>query len=374
MVICGLQAMQLYFKSIKGLVLSVLVLCILTVVSTAKAENRPVLRIVGWDVYADPDHSGKTIGYKEFEKNENVTIEFTPLSNLESIIEAAESSNKYDLIIASNEGVKPLYQMGLAKPLDLARIPRYQELHHNLKYNEWCQFQAHAYAVPWAWGPTGLLYNTETINDPESWNILWEKRKKGTISLWNDVSMIWTTALSLGFKNVFNLTRHQLEQVKGKLLELNQLAHGYYDGNDQMLEFILKNDVDILNSWFDPSRRLLVKNKKFKMIIPKEGAVGMFDSYLVSSTTDKESLAYRYINHQISPETQKEMIHVTGLSPANIETIALLQPEEIKSLHLDEIDYFNRMILWDVMPRKHLYEKVLNEVRADFEVRKNNDI
>ena len=335
---------------------------------TAEAESQ-ILRVAGWDVYADPENPAKTIGYQAFEQQAKVTIKFTPLSNLESIIEAAESGDHYDLIIISNEGVKPLYQMGLVKPLDLSRIPNYQSLHNNLKYNAWCQFNADVYAVPWAWGPTGLLYDTEQINEPNSWTILWDQRYKNSVSLWDDVSMIWTTALSLGYKNVFNLTRQQLKEVKQKLLILNEHVFDYYDGNDQMLSYIENDKIVVLNSWFDPSRRLLAKDKKFKMIIPKEGAVGMFDSYLITTQVDTEDLAYRFINYQISPAVQKQMIDITGLSPSNIETISLLSQEEIQSLHLHEIDYFNRMILWDHMPRKHLYEKLLGEIRRDFEMR-----
>ncbi len=105
------------------------------------------------------------------------------------------------------------------------------------------------------------------------------------------------------------------------------------------------------------------------MFIPKEGAVGMFDSYLISKKTSKKTLAHKYINHQISPPVQQQMVRITGLAPANIETLSLLTPEEIKALHLDEPDYFNRMLLWDHMPRKQLYEDVLRSVREDLKLR-----
>lgn len=177
--------------------------------------------------------------------------------------------------------------------------------------------------------------------------------------------MIWTTALVLGYQNVFNLTRKQLSAVKERLLDLNKQVHGYYDGEEQLTRYVLDAKVAVLNSWFDPSQRLLSHDKRFKLVIPKEGAVGMFDSYLISKSSEKQAMAYRYINYQVSPEIQKEMVAVTGLAPSNIETMALMSAEQIKSMHLDEPDYFNRMILWDVMPRKHLYEQVLEEVRQD---------
>ena len=296
-----------------------------------------------------------------------MVIEFTPLTNLDSIIEAAESDEHFDILIISNEGVKTIYQMGLASPLDISQIPNYQDLHANLKFNKWAQFNAEIYAVPWAWGPTGLLYDTTKISEPDSWNILWNPEYRDSVSVWDDVSMIWITALSLGYKNVFNLTKQQLKDVKDKLHKLNEQVVFYYAGNDEMFNAIDKHNVGLLNSWFNPSKRLAEENKFYRMVIPKEGAVGMFDSYLISSKTDKKDLSHRFINHQISPKIQNQMIQITGLAPANIETISLLEPEEIKSLHLDKSDYFNKMILWDIMPRKHLYEELLTEIRDDFQ-------
>jgi spermidine/putrescine-binding protein len=119
------------------------------------------------------------------------------------------------------------------------------------------------------------------------------------------------------------------------------------------------------NSWYDPSARLKAAGKNFAMTIPKEGAVGMFDSFMISKNAHHKDLAHQYVNHQIDPAIQQQMVKITGLAPSNIETLGLLKAEEIRALHLDDPDYFNRMILWDHMPRKNLYDEVLNAVRQD---------
>ena len=327
-------------------------------------ENK-VIHIVGWDVYADPISKNKTIGYKSFEKKYGVTIEFTPLNNLGDIINAAESGNHYDVIIVSNEGVHTLEKMNLVLPLKLNKILNFRDLYPSLKSNKWIKKVNNVYAVPWAWGPTGLLFDTDEISEPHSWNVLWDPKYQGKVSLWNDVSMIWTAALSLGYKNVYNLTRQQLLEVKHKLFKLNNQVYGYYGGGDEAFDFIHNDNIVILNSWFNPSSRLKKIEHNFKMVIPKEGAVGMFDSYLISSKSKKINLAYQFINHQISPQIQKDMFKITGLVPANRKTEKHLTKDEIKSLHLDEDDYFDKMLLWDVMPRKHLYDEVLKEVNED---------
>ncbi|OOZ39095.1 hypothetical protein BOW53_13025 [Solemya pervernicosa gill symbiont] len=342
------------------------------VAEDALGKKPTLLRIAGWDVYADPINRGKTIGYKSAERQLGITIEFTPLSHLDEIIDAAESNNDYDILIISNEGIKILGGMGLISPLSLSQIPNYQDLHHSLRYTEWGQIESKTYAVPWAWGPTGLLYDTTQTEEPESWNILWDERFSGQISLWNDVSLIWITALSLGYDNVYNLTRFQLDNVRNKLLNLNQRIFRYYDGEVDAIDSIINGEAVLLNSWFDPSARLLKHKRNFRMAIPKEGAVGMFDSYLISRNSRQNEIAHRFINHQLSPIIQREMVQITGLAPANNETMALLSADEIHALHLGETDYFNRMILWDVMPRKQLYEELLSEIRSDFQARKSS--
>jgi len=333
-------------------------------------SDQPVLYVAGWDVYADPEHPDKTIGFRSFEKQSGYTIKYTPLSNLDEIIDYVETETNLDVLIISNEGIKTLYKMNLVQQVDLQKTPHYQDLHHSLQYNQWSQFNGSVYAVPWAWGPTGLLFDTEEVKEPASWNILWDPEFKGKVSLWNDVSMIWITALSLGYKNVYNLTHSQLSEVKNKLLQLNNQVNNYYSGEKEEMKLLISGDTLIANSWFDPSSRLKKHNRKFRMIIPKEGAVGMFDSYMLSHNCKEKEISLNFINHQISPEVQLQLSKITGLAPSNIETLALMSQNEIKALHLDDQSYFQKMLLWDVMPRKHLYDKIMRDIQTDHEKQK----
>ena len=331
----------------------------------ADTTTGKVLRIAGWDVYADPVNKNKTIGYETFEAEYGVTIQFTPLVNLDDIIEAAESKDKYDVFIISNEGIQILKKMNLVEPLNLDMLSHFQALYPNLRDNEWIRFDSGIYAAPWAWGPTGLLYDADVVPRPDSWNVLWDPDYKGMVSLWDDVSMIWITALSLGYNNVYNLTRDQLSDVKNKLFELNTQAQAYYGGGDEAIEAIRNGETILINSWFDPSRRLQREGRNFEFIIPREGAVGMFDSYLVSNLSSSKGLAHKYIDHQIQPDVQARMSYITGLAPANakVEHVVSGQGEATPLYH--HIAKYDDMLLWDVMPRKHLYDTVLNEVRQD---------
>lgn len=224
----------------------------------------PVLHIAGWDVYADPANRNKTIGYESFEKQFGYQIEFKPLSNLDQIINYAETAENVDILIISNEGIEILHRMNIVSPIVLDKVPYYQELHPNLRYSKWSQLKGDIVAIPWAWGPTGLLYDTDKVPKPNSWNILWDPKYKNQITLWDDVSMIWTTALALGYTNVYNLTKGQLKHIKTKLLELNHQVHDYYRGEPEEIALLSSGKAIISNSWFDPSARLTRHNKNFK--------------------------------------------------------------------------------------------------------------
>jgi len=112
-----------------------------------------VLKIAGWDVYADPKMPNKIIGYQAFEKKHNIKIEFTPLSNLDSIVDTAESKKKYDIYIISNEDIRLLHDMVLVKALTLDLLPNYQNLHHNLSTRHGASLIAKFLLYP---GPGGL--------------------------------------------------------------------------------------------------------------------------------------------------------------------------------------------------------------------------
>jgi len=116
----------------------------------ATADEQAILRVTGWDVYADPENKNKTIGYKSFEEKNGVQIEFKPLKNLDEIVDVAESHSKYDVFIISNEGIRLLHDMGLVTSVDLRQLPNYLSLHPSLRYTEWALYNGKNYAVPWA--------------------------------------------------------------------------------------------------------------------------------------------------------------------------------------------------------------------------------
>ena len=66
----------------------------------------------------------------------------------------------------------------------------------------------------------------------------------------------------------------------------------------------------------------------------------------------------------IQAQTQKKVTDVTGYTPANPQARAIHDAGEIKSLHLDDVDnYQKRIYFWQNVPRRAKYNEIWNEVK-----------
>jgi putative spermidine/putrescine transport system substrate-binding protein/spermidine/putrescine transport system substrate-binding protein len=67
----------------------------------------------------------------------------------------------------------------------------------------------------------------------------------------------------------------------------------------------------------------------------------------------------------IKAQTQKKVTDVTGYSPANPASTALMTEAEKKNLHMDDPDaYMQRIYFWQDVPRRPKYNEIWNEVKA----------
>jgi putative spermidine/putrescine transport system substrate-binding protein/spermidine/putrescine transport system substrate-binding protein len=67
----------------------------------------------------------------------------------------------------------------------------------------------------------------------------------------------------------------------------------------------------------------------------------------------------------IEAQTQKKVTDVTGYTPANPQAAQLMNPEQQKNIHLDNVDeYQKRIYFWQNVPRRAKYNEIWNEVKA----------
>src|SRR5580698_8266585 len=280
------------------------------------------------------------------------------------------SAGNYDVISPSSDVATSIAKAGLAAPLDLSRFPAYSQLSPQLTSLPLVRVKDQVYGVPFTWGPNPLLYDTTVFQQPpDSWNVLWDPKYRGKISVWDELSTVYMTAQVLGFDkpdptHLYNLSDAELDAVKKKLLELKPNIRKMWSTGGELTNLFQNHEVILAMGWPLMTNQLRKLNFPIGETIPKENTTGWIDHLMVTAASGHKELASTFLEYMAEPQTQKLVTDVTHYTPANPATAQLLTPDEVKSLHLDDPDaYMKRIYFWQDVPRRQKYTEIWNEVK-----------
>src|SRR2546430_7452753 len=164
----------------------------LAVVTTDSCRRQvPTLSLLVWEGYADPSF---VRGFEEAHRCKIVASYMGSSDELVAKLRGGSASN-YDVISPSSDVATMIATSGLAAPLDLSKIPSYARLSPQLTSLPLVRMNSQVYGVPFMWGPNPLIYDATTFRHaPESWNVLWDPKYRGKISVWDDLSTVYMAA------------------------------------------------------------------------------------------------------------------------------------------------------------------------------------
>jgi putative spermidine/putrescine transport system substrate-binding protein/spermidine/putrescine transport system substrate-binding protein len=281
------------------------------------------------------------------------------------------SSGNYDVISPSSDVATMIASSGLAAPLDLARISGYGQLSPQLTSLPLVRVKGQVYGVPFMWGPDPLIYVTTIFpQPPESWGVFWDPKYRGKISVWDDLSTVYMAAQVLGYDQpdptqLYNLTDEQLEAVRKKLLELKPNIRKMWSTGGELTNLFQNHEIVAAMGWPLMTNQLRKINFPVGETIPKENTTGWIDHLMITAGSDNKDLAYKFLEYMIEAKTQKMVTDVTGYTPANPQAAQFMTPDQVKSLHLDDVDNYQRhLYFWQNVARRAKYNEIWNEVKA----------
>jgi putative spermidine/putrescine transport system substrate-binding protein/spermidine/putrescine transport system substrate-binding protein len=329
-----------------------------------KAET---LSLLVWEGYADPSF------LQPFEQSHHCKVVAAYMGSSDELVAKLRggSASNYDVISPSSDVATSIVRAGLAAPLDLSKIPSYNQLSPKLRDSPLVKANGQTYGVPFVWGPNPLLYDTSVFTQPpDSWSILWAAKYKGKISLWDELSSVYMAAQVLGYdkpapNQLYNLTDAQLEAVKKKLIELKPNIRKYWSTGGELTNLFQNHEVIAAMGWPLMTNQLHQLNFPIGETIPKENTTGWIDHLMITAASPRKELAQQFLEYMVEAKTQKLVTDVTHYTPANPGTSQLLTLEERKSLHLDDPDqYMKRIYFWQDVPRRAKYNEIWNEVKS----------
>lgn len=321
------------------------------------------VNVLTWEGYADDSF------IKPFEEATGCKVSATYVgSNDDFAPKLAAGGGVYDLVSPSIDATKALIEAGFIAPLDLSRVPRYDEIYEKFRTAEGINYEDKPYGIPFAWGSIPFMYRTDKFDTPPtSLATLWDPALEGKISLWDDKSALYVASRLIGNNDIYHLTDEQLEAAKEKLIEQKPLVRKYWATAGELVDLYSAGEVWISNTWGGYQSSLLAEqNIPVQEFIPEEGAEGWMDSWLIVKGTPNEDCAYQFINMATTEQGQCGMSNVNGYSSSNpVAAEKCMTPEQYKALHQDDVGYLDSLLLWEnLRDRLPAYTNAWNAVKA----------
>jgi spermidine/putrescine transport system substrate-binding protein len=262
--------------------------------------------------------------------NEEMIDAFTEKTGIEVIVDIYDSNetmlakmqagggDAYSVIYPSDYMVQQMIELGMLTRLDKDRITGIENI-----FDKW---QAPVYdpgndfSVPFAWGTTGLLYNTDVITDnPEDWDYLWDNRSSLSkrMTLLDDVRETMGMALkSLGYS--YNSTDPaEIEEAYERLVEIKPdlasfMSFGFEDG-------LLSGDLAVVMAYSVDALSSIAEDDRLNYIIPASGSSVWTDTLIIPTTAPNVDAAYEWINFNLQPE----------IAQLNTETLFNATPNKV---------------------------------------------
>jgi putative spermidine/putrescine transport system substrate-binding protein/spermidine/putrescine transport system substrate-binding protein len=340
---------------------------LLFALSLSCGKKTPTLNLLVWEGYADPSF------VKAFEEQNHCKVSASYMGSSDELVAKLRggSAGNYDVISPSSDVATMISQAGLAAPLDLSKLPSYQQLSQKLRDMPLVKSNNNIYGVPFMWGPNPLIYDTTAFpKPPDTWASLWDPKLQNKISVWDDLSTVYMAAQVLGYdkpdpSHLYNLTDQELDAVKNKLLALKPNIRKLWSTGGELTNLFENHEVVVAMGWPLMTNQLRAAKFPVGETIPKENTTGWIDHLMITAGSDNKDLAYKFLEYMIEAQTQKKVTDVTGYAPANAQAAQFMTSEQQKNLHLDNVDeYQKRIYFWQNVPRRAQYNEIWNEVKA----------
>jgi spermidine/putrescine-binding protein len=331
------------------------------------SSRTPTLNLLVWEGYADPSF------VQAFEQQNHCKISASYMGSSDELVAKLRggSAGNYDVISPSSDVATSIAAASLAAPLDLAKIPSYNQLSSQLTTSPLVRVNGQVYGVPFMWGPNPIIYDTTAFpQPPDSWSVFWDPEYKGKISVWDDLSTVYMAAQVLGFdrpdpSQLYNLSDQQLDAVKKKLLELKPNVRKIWSTGGELTNLFENHEIIIAMGWPLNTADLKKANFPVAETIPKENTTGWIDHLMITAGSENKDLAYRFLEYMVEAKTQKLVTDKTHYGPANPQAAQFMSADEVRALHLDDVDnYQKRIYFWQNVPRRAKYNEIWNEVKA----------
>jgi putative spermidine/putrescine transport system substrate-binding protein len=233
--------------------------------------------------------------------------------------------SQYDLVSASGDASLRLIYSKLVQPVNVNLVPSWKQFNKAFQSPPNNTVGGVHYGISLQWGPNTLLYNTKLVKPkPTSWASIYDPAYKGKITVPDNPIQIADAALylsksqpSLGITDPYELTQTQFNAAIALLKKQRPLIVKYWALASDEIDLFKNGDAVIGASWPYQLSTLKAAKAPVADTIPKEGATGWLDTWMLSAKAPHPNCAYKWLAYISTPKVQAEQAVSYGETPVN---------------------------------------------------------
>lgn len=303
------------------------------------AHDRPTLRVLAWEGYADPEVVAA------FERATGATVEVTYVASDDDLWGkmTTHGGRDFDVFAVNTAELQRYIDHQLSAPLNPARlVNRAQQLPRFRDYAAipGLSRDGKTYAAPYTYATMGLIYNRKLVpSPPQSIDALWAPAYRGKVLLYDTSNHNFSLAgQHLRVGDIFRMTPTEMNQAAGALIDLRRNALGFYSTVEEAVDLFQRHDAAILFANFGEQQVKALRDAGADIgyVLPREGALAWLDCWSISAGARDRALAERWIDFTLERQNSERLTNLHGLantvsaaSPANAtEKLLWLRPLE----------------------------------------------
>jgi putative spermidine/putrescine transport system substrate-binding protein len=312
------------------------------------------LNLVAWEGYTQKQW------VKPFQKSTGCVVHAVYAGSSDEMVTKMRSGggSQYDMVSASGDASLRLIYGHDVQPVNVKLIPSWKDFIPQLKSPPHNTIKGAHYGISLQWGPNTLLYNTKKVKPaPASWSVIYSKKYKGKVTVPDNPIQIADAALylskskpSLGIKDPYELNSTQFNAAINLLKQQKPLIKKYWALGSDEVSLFKTGDAVVGASWPLQTITLQSSGSPVKDLIPKEGATGWADTWMLSAHAKHPNCAYKWLQWISTPKVQAEQALSYEETPANAKACSYMnrmQKGSCTKYHLNApASYFRSIKFW----------------------------
>jgi putative spermidine/putrescine transport system substrate-binding protein len=295
---------------------------------TTVGKGEGALTLVAWEGYTQPQW------VKPFQTATGCVVKTKYAGSSDEMVTLMRSGggSQYDMVSASGDASLRLIYGKDVQQVNPALIPDYKNFIPALKSPPHNTVGGKHYGISLQWGPNTLLYNTKKVRGtPTSWSWIYDPAYKGRVTVPDNPIQIADAALylaklqpGLGITDPYELNQKQFSAAVALLKKQKPLIKKYWALASDEIDLFKNGDAVIGASWPYQTNTLKAAKVPVQDLIPKEGATGWADTWMLSAKARHPNCSYLWLRWVSTPKVQAEQAIYFGETPANLKACAIM--------------------------------------------------